>query len=134
MSALAQLKLLISLAQIDGKVAEREQNYIIHIGKANDLTQQEIIPLFEKRHELIIPEDLSDDQRFDYLFSLVQLMKADERMFKEEMMFCTKIAETLGYGSQAIFEFLLHVKPGVMEKDEIINLKEITQKHFKSRG
>jgi uncharacterized tellurite resistance protein B-like protein len=133
MSALAQVKLLISLAQIDGKVAEREQHYIINVGKKNDLSQQEIVPLFEKRHELIIPEDLSDDQRFDYLFSLVQLMKADERMFKEEMMFCTKIAENLGYGSQAIFEFLLHVKPGVMEKDEMINLKEITQKHFKNR-
>jgi hypothetical protein len=134
MSALTQIKLLISLAQIDGKVAEREQSYIINVGKSNGLTQGEIVPLFETRHELAIPEDLSDDERFDYLFSLVQLMKIDERMFKEEMMFCTKIAENLGYGSQAIFEFMLHVKPGVMEKDELVNLKEITQKHFKSNN
>jgi uncharacterized tellurite resistance protein B-like protein len=133
MSALAQVKLLISLAQIDGKVADRERTYILHVGKMNDLSQQEIVPLFENRHELLIPDDLSDDQRFEYLFSLVQLMKVDERMFKEEMMFCSKIAENLGYGSQAIFEFLLHVKPGVMEKDEMVNLKEITQKHFKTK-
>jgi hypothetical protein len=131
MSAITQVKLLISLAQIDGKVAEREQNYIISVGKSNGLTQEEVEPLFETRHDLVVPEDLSDDERFDYLFSLVQLMKIDERMFKEEMMFCSKIAANLGYGSQAIFEFMLHVKPGVMEKDELINLKEITQKHFK---
>ena len=131
MSALAQLKLLISLAQIDGKVAERERNFIMNIGKSNDITPDQIETLFDQRHALIIPTDLTDDQKFDYLFSLVRLMKIDERMYKEEMMFCTKIAENLGYENQVMFELLLHVKADVMEKDEIINLKEITQKHLK---
>ena len=131
MSALSQLKLLISLAQIDGKVAERERSYITTIGRANDLSEKDIEQLFEQRHQLIIPKELGDDEKFEYIFSLVQLMKIDERMYKEEMMFCTKIAENLGYDSEVMFELLLHVKPGVMEKDEIINLKEITQKHLK---
>ena len=131
MSALAQLKLLISLAQIDGKVAERERNFIANIGKSNDITPDQIETLFDQRHALIIPTDLTDDQKFEYLFSLVRLMKIDERMYKEEMMFCSKIAENLGYENQVMFELLLHVKADVMEKDEIINLKEITQKHLK---
>ena len=131
MSTLAQLKLLISLAQIDGKVAERERNYIINIGKANDVSLEEITELLDQRHPLVIPKDLTDDQKFEYIFSLVQLMKIDERMYKEEMLFCSKIAENLGYNNQVMFELLLHVKAGVMGKDEIINLKEITQKHLK---
>ncbi len=131
MSALSQLKLLISLAQIDGKVAERERTYITNIGRANNLSPAEIDQLLDQRHQLIIPKELSDDEKFEYIFSLVQLMKIDERMYKEEMLFCTKIAENLGYDSQVMFELLLHVKPGVMEKDEIINLKEVTQKHLK---
>ena len=131
MSALTHLKLLISLAQIDGKVAERERNYITNIGRANDVTLEEITLLFDQRHALVIPNDLTDDQKFEYIFSLVQLMKIDERMYKEEMLFCSKIAENLGYENQVMFELLLHVKAGVMEKDEITNLKEITQKHLK---
>jgi uncharacterized tellurite resistance protein B-like protein len=131
MSALAQLKLLISLAQIDGKVAERERNYITNIGRANNVPLGDITALLDQRHALIIPKDLSDDQKFEYIFSLVQLMKIDERMYKEEMLFCSKIAENLGYENQVMFELLLHVKAGVMEKDEIINLKEVTQKHLK---
>ena len=131
MSALAQLKLLISLAQIDGKVAERERNFITSIGKSQDITMEQMETLFDQRHALIVPDDLTDDQRFEYLFSLVKLMKIDERMYKEEMLFCTKIAENLGYENQVMFELLLHVKAGIMEKDEIINLKEITQKHLK---
>lgn len=132
MSALTQLKLLISLAQIDGKVAERERNFITNIGKANDLSPDQIQPLFDQRHPLTVPTDLTDDQKFEYLFSLVQLMKIDERMYKEEMMFCSKIAENLGYNNEVMFELLMHVKAGIMETDEIINLREITQKHLKS--
>ncbi len=131
MPELTQIKLLISLAQIDGKVADRERNYILNIGKTNGIDSDQIIPLFEQRHALIIPKDLTDDQKFDYLFSLVQLMKIDDRMYKEEMMFCSKIADNLGYIDQVMFELLLHVKATVMEKDEVINLKEIMQKYLK---
>lgn len=131
MSALAQLKLLISLAQIDGKVAERERNFIMSIGKSNDIATDQMDTLLEQRHALVVPTDLTDDEKFEYLFSLVKLMKIDERMYKEEMLFCSKIAENLGYENQVMFELLLHVNAGVMEKDEIINLKEVTQKHLK---
>ena len=88
MAALPQMKLLISLAQIDGKVAERERNYIINIGRANGLYPDEVEPLFDQRHDLIIPDGLTADQKFNYIFSLIQLMKIDERMYKEELLFC----------------------------------------------
>jgi hypothetical protein len=131
MSGLNQMKLLISLAQIDGSVAERERNYIINIGRANNIYPDEIIPLFDKRHSLIIPQDLTDDQKFEYLFSLVQLMKIDERMYKEEMMFCSKIAANLGYDQQVMFELLLNVKATAMTDEEIAELKKLVQGYLK---
>src|SRR5215207_4154734 len=114
MAALLQMKLLISLAQIDGKVAEREHNYIVNIGRANGLYPDEVAPLFDKTHELIIPGDLTDDQKFNYIFSLIQLMKIDERMYKEELVFCGTIATHLGYRSEVLFDLLLHVKTFIM--------------------
>ena len=131
MPALNQMKLLISLAQIDGTVAPRERNYIINIGRANNFYPDQVVPLFEQRHNLIIPEDLSDDDKFDYLFSLVQLMKIDERMYREEIMFCSKIAATLGYDQQVMFELLLHVKAMAMSEEEMAELKKLVQKYLK---
>jgi hypothetical protein len=131
MSGLNQMKLLISLAQIDGSVAERERNYIINIGRANNIYPDEITPLFDKRHSLIVPHDLTDDQKFEYLFSLVQLMKIDERMYKEEMMFCSKIAANLGYDQQVMFELLLNVKATHMTGEEISGLKKLVQGYLK---
>ena len=125
------MKLLISLAQIDGAVAPRERNFIINIGRANNFYPDQVVPLFEQRHNLIIPEDLGDDQKFDYLFSLVQLMKIDERMYREEIMFCSKIAATLGYDQQVMFELLLHVKSVAMTEEEVVELKRLVQKYLK---
>ena len=132
MAALPQMKLLISLAQIDGKVAERERNYIINIGRANGLYPDEVMPLFDQRHELIIPEGLTDDQKFNYIFSLIQLMKIDERMYREELLFCGKIAATLGYRSEVLFDLLLHVRSFEMSDAEMAALRAMVRKNLKS--
>jgi len=131
MSAITQMKLLISLAQIDGDVADRERNYIVNIGRANGIYPDEIIPLFEQRHELIIPKDLSDEQKFNYIFSFVRLMKIDERMYKEEILFCSKIAASLGYDQEVMFDLMLHVHTAAMADDEINALRKLTEKYLK---
>lgn len=130
MSELAQMKLLINLARIDGTVAEREQNYIINIGRANGIYPDQVEPLFDQRHELIVPTDLTDDQKFNYIFSLVQLMKIDERMYKEEILFCSKIASRLGYDQEVMFDLMLHVR-AVMGSNEMDDLKQLTAKYLK---
>jgi len=133
MALLAQMKLLINLARIDGEVAVRERQYIRNIGSANELSKEKIEPLFEQRHELIVPDDLTNDQKFDYIFSLVQLMKIDERMYKEEIMFCSKIASKLGYNEQVMFELMLHVRGASMADNEMTALKKLTEKYLQKK-
>jgi uncharacterized tellurite resistance protein B-like protein len=129
--ALKKLKLLISLAQIDGAVATQEMQFIVNIGKANGLPESDIELLFDRVHALVVPADLTDDDRFNYLLSMVQLMKADEKMFKEELLFCKKMAENLGYDAQALFDMLLYVKSSDMSEEEKASLKETVSKYLK---
>jgi uncharacterized tellurite resistance protein B-like protein len=129
--ALKKLKLLISLAQIDGAVAAQEMQFIVNIGKANGLAGSEIESLFDRVHALVVPADLTNDDRFNYLLSMVQLMKADDKMFKEELLFCKKMAENLGYDAQALFDMLLHVKSSDMNENEKASLKESISKYLR---
>jgi hypothetical protein len=131
MPAIAQLKLLINLARIDGKVADREKNFIINIGRANGVFPDQVAPLFEQRHDLIIPDNMTADDKFNCIFSMVQLMKIDERMYKEEILFCSKIAATLGYDQQVMFDLMLHVKAAAMAPDEKEALKILTLQYLK---
>jgi uncharacterized tellurite resistance protein B-like protein len=127
--ALAQLKLLINLARVDGVVVEKERDYIVNIGQANGLSPSEIIPLFERGHDFVVPADLPTEQRFNYIFSLVQLMKIDERLYKEEIRYCARVASKLGYDQAIIFDLMLHVR-AVMETNELEDLKKLTAKYL----
>jgi hypothetical protein len=68
--ALEQLKLLVNLARIDGDVAERERKYISNIGLANNVTTQDILPLFEKNHEMVVPGQPQCRRTFQLYFQL----------------------------------------------------------------
>lgn len=130
MALLEQLKLLVNLARIDGDMAEREKTYIINIGKANGFPESSVATLFYQSHEIIIPDNLTDDQRFDYIFSLVQLMKIDERLYQEEIKFCSKIAARLGYEQDVLFELMLKVKSGGNDDDKMA-LKQLTKQYLR---
>jgi len=126
---LSQLKLLINLAYVDGSVGEKEENYIYNIGAANGITMETIRPLLSSTHDTFVPNDLNNDQKFNYIFSLVQLMKIDERLYKEEIRYCSKIAARLGYNEAVMFDLMLHVK-GAMGANELEELKKLTAKYL----
>lgn len=128
--AVPKLKLLINLARVDGKVVEKETKFIINIGLANGVPLSEITPLFDQEHDLIIPSNLKEDERFSYLLSLVQLMKIDERLYQEEIRFCSHVASRLGYDQAVIFELMLHVREA-MKDNELEDLKKLTAKYLK---
>jgi uncharacterized tellurite resistance protein B-like protein len=128
-----QLNLLITLAGIDGAVAQREEKYIYNIGAANGLTAETIKPLFSSTHDVIVPTDLTNDQKFNYIFSLVQLMKIDERLYKEEIRFCSKVASKLGYNQAVMYDLMLHVREA-MHENELEELKKLTAKYLGSQS
>ncbi len=130
MIVLEQLKLLVNLARIDGEMASKERTYIISIGKAHGFPESSVETLFYSSHESIIPKELTPDQRFNYLFNLVKLIKLDERLYEEEIKFCANIATKLGYQSQVMFELLLKVRSEDMDQKEVDSLKELTAKYL----
>jgi hypothetical protein len=130
--ALPQLKLLINLAYIDGGVGEKEEKYIYNIGAANGIDAETIRPLLKSSHELIVPNDLNNDQKFNYIFSLVQLMKIDQRLYKDEIVYCSKVAAKLGYHDTVMFDLMLHVKEA-MGPNELDDLKNLTAKYLGSQ-
>lgn len=126
------MKMLINLARIDGVVTDHERNYIVNIGRANGIYPDEVHPLFDQEHEVVFSKTLTPDQKFDYLLSMVQLMKIDERMYKDEIVYCSQAATKLGYNQQIMFELMLYVKSSKMDPGEVETLKAKVQKHLKS--
>lgn len=45
---------------------------------------------------------LSDDEKFEYLYNVVQLMKIDSKVYLSEINFCENMATRLGFNKKVI--------------------------------
>ncbi|MEQ6119313.1 TerB family tellurite resistance protein [Reichenbachiella sp. MALMAid0571] len=104
-----QLSLLIQLSLIDNNLSPKEQRMIYALGKANKIPEKEIEEVFNyhlrhARHEMPTITNLSDEDKFDYLFNIVQLMKVDEQVYLSEIKFCQNLAEKLGFKKNVVKE------------------------------
>jgi len=101
--------MLVQLARIDGVVVQEEIDLIKQIGKANGMSNEEISDAFEDPSRIEGLESLDDDTKYDYLYNIVQLMKIDGRIYKEEIHFSAKMASRLGYDENVLRELMLKV-------------------------
>ncbi|MBL7871301.1 MAG: TerB family tellurite resistance protein [Cyclobacteriaceae bacterium] len=99
-----QLNVLINLAASDRSVGEKEAKVIHMIGKANGLTKDEVEAMLKKPTPIGDLSTLTEDQQFENLYHLIQLMKSDGQVFKSEIHFCEQMAEKLGYKKAVVGE------------------------------
>jgi len=98
------LNILINLAASDNKVAEKEAKVIRLIGKANGITENELEEMMKRPTPISDLSRLTEDQKFESLYHLIQLMKSDGHVFRSEIHFCEGIAEKLGYKKGVVAE------------------------------
>lgn len=99
-----QLNVLINLAVSDRSVGEHEIKVIQMIGKANGLTNEEVDEMLKRPKPIGDLNTFTEDQKFENLYHLIQLMKSDGQVFHSEIRFCEQIAEKLGYKKGVVKE------------------------------
>jgi uncharacterized membrane protein YebE (DUF533 family) len=99
-----QLNILINLAASDGSVAEKEAKAILSIGKAGGIPAEDIKLMLKKPTPIGDLSTYTEDQKFETLYHLIQLMKSDGQVFKSEISFCESIAAKLGYKKGIVSE------------------------------
>lgn len=105
MSIKSKLSVLVQLANIDGDFAGEEKTHIYMIGKANGITEAEIDDLVDNPEEMPPVSTMTEEDKFEYLYNLVQLMKIDNQVFLSEIKFCEEMAVKLGFKRKVISKF-----------------------------
>ncbi len=105
----SELNALINLAASDSKVEERESKLIHMIGKANGLSREEVDQLIKNPKPITSLSAMTNDEKFEHLYYLIQMMKMDGQVFKSEIVFCESIAEKLGYKKSVVMELSQHI-------------------------
>jgi uncharacterized tellurite resistance protein B-like protein len=99
-----ELSLMIQLAISDNELAEREERLIYNLGKLHGVTEDEIKQMIKNPVPIGPVEALSDDEKFQYLYMVIQMMKVDGQVFKSEIEFCKSLAEKLGFKKNVVAE------------------------------
>lgn len=102
MSIKSQLSVLIQLANVDGEFAGEEKMMIMMIGKANGMSEEEIMSIVANPVPLPDRSTMTEEDRFEYLYNIVQLMKIDSQVYLSEIKYCEELAEKLGYKRSVI--------------------------------
>ncbi len=99
-----QLNILVNLAASDMSIGEKEAKILHMIGKANGLSKEDVDAMMKSPQPVGDLSSFSEDQKFENLYHLIQLMKADGQVFKSEITFCEEVAEKLGYTKAVVRE------------------------------
>lgn len=124
-----QLKALAQLANSDDNIDDRELQLIFRIGEAHGMSRDKIQEIIDNPGQLGDLKSLDEDDKFEFLYSIIQLMKIDDEIFNEEVLYCQKIATKLGYGLGAVMEMYPLVHKNVTIRAEKLQLKRKIQ-HF----
>ena len=68
------------------------------------MTQEEISACFEDPEDIGDLSGLPNDEKYEHIYNMVQLMKIDGRLYKEEIQYCAKMATKLGYDEEVLTE------------------------------
>ena len=101
-----QLNILIQLAEADKHFAKIERDLIFKIAKERKFSEEEVNDLIRNPQPIDSLGALSLDQKFEYLWSAIELVFADQNVFESEIIFCKNIAIKLGFKKGIIDYFI----------------------------
>lgn len=101
------LNSLIQLAISDQSFSDVERDMIYTIGKVHRFSDDDIKDMIEanlrKGAEVNVEfSALTFDEKFEYLYNIIQLMKIDRQVYLSEIRYCEELAVKLGFKKQVV--------------------------------
>ena len=123
------LRVLIMLAYEDGEFHPREERFIRDIARANQLPEGTIEQLMATKTPVEELSSLPYEDKFEILYNLLIMMKADNIVMDKEVMFIQKIAFNLGFQLSAIMELYPYTHANVRDPQKIRALRKALRAH-----
>jgi len=123
-----QLNVLIHLAMVDGEISKEEKKTLEGIAANHGVSAFQLEEMIRHPKPIESLGALSNDVKFDYLYSIVHLMNIDEEIDQREIHFCQNMALRLGYYKEVIDELWSEILEDKHLKKDREALKKKIQK------
>lgn len=113
---------LVQLAKADGKISKSESGLLIKIGERNGVSAEEVFEMVDASDDFFYKKPENDEQRFDQLYDLVEMMRIDGEVSSTEVTYTTEIAEKMGIRKAVAWILVQSLVDGMaldLSKDEL---------------
>ena len=97
-----QINILIRLAKADKKVTLKERKMIFDLASEKNFPKETVDNLFMNQEPIGTLGALSENQKFEYLYNAICLMKVDRDINTSELIFCEDIAIRMGFRKDVV--------------------------------
>lgn len=112
------------MAYSDDELDEREWKLIERVAIANGCSKSKLNQFLKEKQPIGSLKKLPYEDKFEYLYHLLALMKADNEVLDSEVAFIQKIGHQLGFQMAAVMELYPHVHVNLRNTEIILQLKE----------
>ncbi len=133
----SRLSILVNIAMSDGEMPRSEMNLIKELGERAGLSDSEIKEIISnpmQLEEMTFWNDIGDNDRFEFMYNIYLLMKADGKLVKEEINYCLQVAKLLGYRESVLFEFITAVQSDDSVSFSKPEVKDKVQKYLREKS
>ena len=125
-----QLSILVHLSMADKFIAKEESGMIHKIGENSGLSHEQVEVIIDNPKPIPILKDLPSDEKYNYLFNVIQLMKVDGKIHQSEIQFCERLAMALGYKPGVVAELSAYIysDPNINTRQSF--LRSIADQHL----
>jgi uncharacterized tellurite resistance protein B-like protein len=120
------LNILIQLAEADKHFAKAEREMVFRVAQERGFAEDVVSSLIKNPEPIENLSTLTQEQKFEYLYSCIDMIFADHNIFESEIIFAKNIAIKLGFRKDAIDHFVKN--HGKFSRDEFrkIALRDFT--------
>ncbi len=119
-----QLNMLVQLAKKDKRFHRSEREMIYQLAETKNFPKNEVDQLLKSTEPVESLGALSPNQKFEYLYNAVKLMKVDRDIAECEVTFCQDLAIKMGYRKEVVQMLIDEIDP----TEESPNLKPVREK------
>ena len=109
------IKNLVALSSADGNIDDSEKEILIRIGTKKGLKRIEIQRIIDNPGDVSYLPAATDDERFEQIYDLVELMLADGVAEDNELHFCVEMAEKLGFRKAVVGVLIRKITLSLLE-------------------
>jgi len=109
------LRNLVTLSSADGNIDESEKEILIKIGTRKGLKKADVQKIIDNPGNTNYVPATSDDERFEQIYDLVELMLADGIAEDNELHFCVEMAEKLGFRKAVVGVLIRKITLSLLE-------------------